>query len=217
MCVCLKMRCNIQVSDVNASRTQRTNKQTDSRSRGEEEAEGAGRERERETAAERGVNHHGQQGERQGVSRAGGHRAGHQAGSYACQDECHIIAPKMVSKRQQRPNCSCSPCFPSFPCSGLFRVVILVNYESCSPAVLQSMGHQQQEQTHDTPRLSSSSRLVSPRLVPFPCTAWSGLVIRHMVTPGSRRSCSRTCMLHPRRRHRHRRPLSLCEKLAIYP
>lgn len=31
--VCLKMRCNIQVSDVNASRTQRTNKQTDSRSR----------------------------------------------------------------------------------------------------------------------------------------------------------------------------------------
>lgn len=163
------MRCNIQVSDVNASRTQRTNKQTDSRSSREGEAEGAGRERERETAAERGVNHYGQQGERQVVSRAGGHRAGHQAGSYACQDECHIIAPKMVSKRQQRPNCSCSPCFP---CSGLFRVVILVNYESCSPAVLQSMGHQQQEQTHDTPRLSSSSRLASSRPIPLHSLVW---------------------------------------------
>lgn len=108
------------------------------------------------------------------VSRAGGHRAGHQAGSYACQDECHIIAPKMVSKRQQRPNCSCSPCFPCFPCAGLSRVVILVNYESCSPAVPQSMGHQQQEQTHDTPRLSSSSssRLASSRPIPLHSRVW---------------------------------------------
>lgn len=88
--VCLKMRCNIQVSDVNASRTQRTNKQTDRQPQQRERKKG------RPTAAERGVNHHGQQ--------AGGQRAGDQAGSYACQDECHIIAPKMVSKRQQRPS-----------------------------------------------------------------------------------------------------------------
>ncbi|KAM8717681.1 hypothetical protein ACLKA7_004388 [Drosophila subpalustris] len=67
-------------------------------------------------------------------------------GSYACQDECHIIAPKMVSKRQQRSRQQMQTAnrIP-FPSSLPFRtqlqlhlrpelqprVVILVNYELC--------------------------------------------------------------------------------------
>lgn len=74
------------------------NAQTNRQTAAAEREEGREEERPRATAAERGVNHHGQQ------ATGNGQRAGDQAGSYACQDECHIIAPKMVSKRQQRPS-----------------------------------------------------------------------------------------------------------------
>lgn len=126
-CVCLKMRCNIQVSDVNASRTQRTNKQTDSRSR--ERVKG----RERQTESDCS-------GAWSKSSWPAGRRAmGRRSGGQLCLSRWMPYhrtenGVKTSAEAQLKPPSSLSPFLLAVLLGLPPRVVILVNYESCSPA-----------------------------------------------------------------------------------
>lgn len=133
------MHCNIQVSDINASRTQHST--THSRTLGGQ-ADG------RTDRVNHRHHHHRDASGHPHTQHTHTHAHAGIRGSYGCQDECHIIAaPKMVSKRHQR---RFSPSAVKLQTENrTCTVVIRMSYELCpagaeggAPALAPSPQHQ---------------------------------------------------------------------------